>query len=184
VIGTDEHRVVTETVAALCRDPDIYQRGGMLVRTQRDVMLHDGVTRPIGSPTIINVPLANLRERLTDVAVFTKEVKGEKGKVQFPVHPSKWLVDAVAARGEWVGIRPLHGVSEIPVLRKDGSVWATPGYDPDTGVLFVPSADFPPIPQNPSTAQIQAALSALLEVVCRFSLRGAGASCCMAVPAY
>ena len=30
-LGTDEHRVNDEAVVALAREPDIYQRGGMLV---------------------------------------------------------------------------------------------------------------------------------------------------------
>src|SRR5262245_56870127 len=35
LIGTDEHRVIDETIRALSADPDLYHRGGMLARALR-----------------------------------------------------------------------------------------------------------------------------------------------------
>ncbi len=166
-IDTEEHRVVSETIAALTVDPDLYQRGEILVRVIRDRQPTDGILRCEGSATIQAMPPANLRERMTRVATFTKlNRKGE----EVAAHPAAWLVSAVEARAEWDGIRHLMGVSDTPILRPDGSIWQTPGYDERTGVLFEPAfgASFPPVHDEVNLDDADAALTTLLEVVCDF----------------
>ncbi len=166
-IDTEEHRVVRETIAGLTADADLYQRGGILVRVIRDRQPSDGILRCDGSATIQAMPAANLRERMTRVATFTKlNRKGE----EVAAHPAPWLVSAVEARAEWDGIRHLMGVSDTPILRPDGSIWQSPGYDERTGVLFEPSpgATFPPIHPDVNIDDADAALTILLEVVCDF----------------
>jgi len=165
LIDTAEYRVVAETIVALAADPDLYQRGGMLVRVLRDAQPKDGIDRPADSPTIQTLPPANLRERMTRFAMFTKfNKKGE----EVPAHPAAWLVAAVDARADWPGIRHLVGVSDAPVLRADGSVWQTPGYDRQTGVLFETRQLFPPIHSEADIDDANAAMDELLEVVCDF----------------
>jgi hypothetical protein len=51
------------------------------------------------------------------------------------------------------------------VLRADGSILQTPGYDPTTRVLFEPSTDYPTIPGGLGRADAQAAAEELLEVL-------------------
>ncbi|NUQ49701.1 MAG: hypothetical protein HUU27_07255, partial [Phycisphaerae bacterium] len=171
-IDTEEHRVVRETIAALTADQDLYQRGGILVRVIRDRQPSDGILRCDGSATIQAMPAANLRERMTRVATFTKlNRKGE----EVAAHPAPWLVSAVEARAEWDGIRHLMGVSDTPILRPDGSIWQSPGYDERTGVLFepAPGAAFPPIHPEINIDDADAALTTLLEVVCDFPFESA-----------
>ena len=164
-IDTEEHRVVAETIATLTADPDLYQRGGVLVRVIRDHQPTDGILRCEGSATIQAVPAANLRERMTRYATFSKlDRTGE----QVAAHPAAWLVGAVDARGEWSGFRHLLGVSDAPVLRHDGSIWQTPGYDPITGVLYEPATRFPIIPEAINIDDAEAAMTELLDVVCDF----------------
>ncbi len=166
-IDTEEHRVVRETIAALTADHDLYQRGGILVRVIRDRQPSDGILRCDGSATIQAMPAANLRERMTRVATFTKlNRKGE----EVAAHPAPWLVSAVEARAEWDGIRHLMGVSDTPILRPDGSIWQSSGYDERTGVLFepAPGAAFPPIHPEINIDDADAALTMLLDVVCDF----------------
>jgi hypothetical protein len=165
LIDTEEHRVVCETIAALGSDPDLYQRGGVLVRVIRETQPDDGVIRPLGSPTIQAMPTANLRERMTRCASFVKP--GSKGQ-PVPAHPAPWLVAAVDARADWPGIRRLSGVSDSPVLRSDGSLWQTTGYDARTGVLYEGSLAFPPVHPEVGIDDAVAALDELLEVVCDF----------------
>jgi hypothetical protein len=165
LIGIDESRVVTETVTALTFDKAIYQRGGVLVRIRRDAIIEDGVIRPAGAPTIQVLPAANLRERMTRVARFTKiNAKGD----EVPSHPAAWLVAAVDVRGDWPGIRPLMAISDAPVLRADGTIWQTPGYDSATGVLFETNQTFPPVPEHPTIDHARRAVDELMEVVCDF----------------
>lgn len=169
-IDTAEHRVVAETIVALKADPDLYQRGGILVRVIRDRQPTDGILRCEGSATIQVMPAANLRERMTRVATFTKLNRNE---VEVAAHPAAWLVSAVDARGEWDGIRHLMGLSDTPILRTDGSIWQQAGYDERTGVLFEPviGASFPTIHPEVNIDDADAALTTLLEVVCDFPLR-------------
>jgi len=168
LIDTDEHRVVRETVAALKADDNIYQRGGVLVRVLRDSQPQDGIIRCGGSATITALPAACLRERMTMVATFTKFTRRGDLVVEVPAHPTPWLVGAVDARGDWPGIRPLAGISDVPIFRPDGTLWQTPGYDDKTAVLYEPSQSFPPVPQDVNLDDADAAASALLEVVCDF----------------
>jgi hypothetical protein len=83
-------------------------------------------------------------------------------------HPPSWLVEAVAVRGEWPGIRPLAGVVDHPVLRPDGSVLDRPGYDGQTGLLYEPQQDFPQIPEHPTREDAAAAAAVLLDYVGQF----------------
>lgn len=165
LIDTEEHRVVCETIDALANDANIFKRGGILVRVSRDKQPDDGIMRSEGSATIGVLPSPNLRERMTRVATFTK--MNRKGD-EIPTHPAAWLVSAIDARGEWPPLRYLMGVSDAPVLRPDGSVWQTPGYDARTGVLFEPAGQFAPIPERPTVEDARRGLDALLEVVCDF----------------
>jgi len=166
-IDTEEHRVVAETIAGLIADPDLYQRGGILVRVIRDRQPTDGILRCEGSATIQALPAANLRERMTRFATFTKlNRKGE----EIASHPAAWLVSAIDARAEWDGIRHLMGISDAPILRPDGSVWQQSGYDERTGVLFEPAQGiaFPAIHEEVNFDDASTALNSLQEVVCDF----------------
>jgi len=156
LVDPDEHRVVSETVEAISADPGIFQRGGVLVR------------RSEGSVTITVLPPASLRERMTKYAEFTTFVKRGDTIEEVVTHPTPWLVAAIDARGEWPGIRPLYGISDVPVLRADGTLWQTPGYDEHTAVLYEPSGDVPPVPDNVTIDDAVAAVAALFEVVCDF----------------
>jgi hypothetical protein len=168
LIDTDEHRVVTATVKALAADPDLYQRGGMLVRVLREQQPDDGIVRCNGSATIAAVPQAHLRERMTRFATFSKYVRQGDAVVEIAAHPTPWLVAGVDARGNWPGIRQLMAVSDCPVIRADGTIWQNPGYDPATGVLYEPSEQFPTIPDDLTADDVWAAVETLLEVVCDF----------------
>jgi hypothetical protein len=166
LIDTDEHRVVCETIAALSADLDTYQRGNMLVRVLKDSQPEDGITRCPGSPTITALPPPCLRERMTKFAWFTKFIRQGNATVEVSAHPTPWVVGAVDARGDWPGIRHLAGISDAPIFRPDGTIWQTPGYDVKTSVLFQPSCEFPPVPNDVTIDDADAAATALMEVVC------------------
>lgn len=169
-LDVDEHRVAAETIGALSADPDLYQRGSVLVRVLRERIPGNLITRSDGTATIAPLPPAMLRESITKWMCLTKTNRDGN---EINAHPPGWLVSAVGANGCWPGIRHLTGVSDAPVMREDGSIWQTPGYDKETGVLFDPPPPesgvvFPAISDDINIDDAHAALDLLLEVICDF----------------
>jgi hypothetical protein len=77
-----------------------------------------------------------------------------------------------AARlGEYApSLRVLHGVTHTPMMRPDGSILDTPGYDVAIGFLYLPDLDLvvPPIPEEPTPEEIQAAVELILTPIAEF----------------
>jgi hypothetical protein len=173
VIRTDEHHVVDEAIAALRACPDVYQRAGLLVHVIHDDGPLRGLSRGGPAPQIRPLPLPHLRELLAAHARWMayRKRKNEEATLA-PAHPPAWAVQAVAARGMWEGIRRLEAVVESPVLRPDGTVLDKPGYDPETGLLFKPAADFGRVPEQPTLADAQKARDELVDIIADFPFTG------------
>jgi hypothetical protein len=164
-ITTEEHLVNAEAVAALTRDGNIYQRGGLLSRVLRDVSpAGKGIRRPL-SPRIEPLPPPLLRERMAANARWITRKETKDGVSEVSGRPPGWCVAAVHAWGSWNGIRPLDAVVDYPVLRPDGTILCRPGYDHETGLLLEPGGAFPEIPDCPTRNAALAARDSLLEVV-------------------
>ena len=56
---------------------------------------------------------------------------------------------------------PVMSISRTPVIRADGSVIETPGYDVATRIIYAPDASFPPVPVNPTQEDAAQALARL-----------------------
>jgi hypothetical protein len=160
VVTTDEHVVNAKVVRALVGARNLYQRGNLLVRVVRDRAAPKGIKRP-ALPRIEPLPKPMLREYMSRCARFVEQT--ENG--QCPAHPPNWTIAAVHARGDWPGLPRLEAVVDYPVLRADGSLALTPGYDTETGLLLTFPADRFVVPDTPSRAQALAARDELLEVV-------------------
>jgi hypothetical protein len=171
-ISTREHEVNDRAVEALAADPDIYQRGEVLVhviRTERDEE-SEHLRRPAGSPQIRVVPMALLRDRLTAVVEFEKF--DGRCKEYVLAHPPDWCVKAVEARGQWDGIRHLEGVVDVPVLRPDGTLLDRPGYDEMTRLLYLPKGPAPIVPDRPTTnREVRVAVRVLMDLVTDFPFK-------------
>lgn len=163
LIRTAEHEVSAEAIRALVADPDIYQRGRQLVRVLPAEVAGDGALEG-AAPVIAPMPLPILRERMAASATWVA-LRGDEIE---PAHPPPWAVEAIHARGEWPGIRPLAGIVEAPTLRPDGSLLSEPGYDAATGLLYLAPAGvtWPPIPKSPTRDDALVALATLDNVVC------------------
>lgn len=171
-VSTEEHETNTEAVKALANDPAIFQRGGQLVRVKHDDSpAAAGVRRPF-TPQIEVFPREILRERLTAVASWISVRETGKGTQESAAHPPGWCVNAVHARGSWEGVRHLEAVVEFPVLRPDGTVLQTPGYDAATGLLLEPTGPMPTIPLSPSLADARRARDRLMDVAADFPFAG------------
>jgi len=167
VISTEEHLVNAEAAAALASDPEIYQRGGMLVRIINDKANDNGIRWSAG-PRIDLLPREILRERLAKAAAWKKVSVGRSGQLREQAdHPPQWCIGAVHARGEYPGIRHLHAVVQHPVLRPDGTVVCTSGYDAQSG-LYLHLNESIAVPNHPTRQEVQEACSNLLDIVSDF----------------
>lgn len=168
-ITTARHSVVDQALAAVREDPQIYQRAGELVHVV-DAPEDDDegrtVATPAGTPRIAELPASVLGLRLTAAAGWTKFDARSESMVK--AHPPDWAIRSLHELGTWPGIRYLEAVVEAPVLRPDGTVLDRPGYDATTGLLYLPSAQFLPVPEVPTQWQANEALRELEHVVVDF----------------
>ena len=163
LIDVDESRVIDQAIAALASLKRVYQRAGYLCCVVTNTSPPLGITRAKDAPRIVQLPAPRLREYLADAATWLKPGRGNNGGG--PTHPPDWAVRAVDARGEWMGIPPIEGVIECPVIRVDGSVVQSPGYDVASGLFYQPTIEFLSIPAKPSQDDARKAVDDLLEVV-------------------
>lgn len=184
LITFDEAAVAEQIVKALGRlgretpwlqadDVDrcrVYQRGGVLVHVVCDAEARAaGVTLPEAVPQIRAVPKAICRERITQAVQLVEEIPKGDDLVQKPKRPPEWLVQAVHQRGDYGNaVRMLAGITRTPTLRADGTVIQTPGYDDQTGLLYLPDREFPAVPEKPTQADAARATAELLEVLADF----------------
>jgi hypothetical protein len=166
IIGTDEHRVNDETIDALNNDAEIFQRAGRLVWVTREPRA-DGIDRDPNAVRISPIPEAVLRDRMTRVARFQREVSAKGDRQVIDASPPQWCVQCVAQRGQWPNMRKLNAVVSWPILRPDGSVHAMQGYDPATRV-YVEATCKLTIPADPCRQMAIEARDEILEVVCDF----------------
>jgi hypothetical protein len=168
-----EYVAVEQAIDALAKGArDIFQRGGQLVRIAFPKRAEQARRLTAsGGPKIEVLPAPALRTRLTSVAKIVQIVQGKKAEdppTKQIVHPPQWLIPAIESAGKWPGIRPLEAVVTYPVLLSDGSVLQRRGYHADSGLMYCPAADYPPIPDAPTLADARAAVETLREAVCDF----------------
>jgi hypothetical protein len=158
-VGPEFHKLVSDAVAVLGRDESLYERNGDLARVIPDD--NGGTVRPVATQ--------HLRERLSAVATWMRVHSDGEAII---TSPPKDVAQAVLERGAWP-VRPLEGIVMAPVLRPDGTVLQTPGYDEATRLLYAPAREYPEIPDRPTRDDARQAILELLGVVCDFPLASA-----------
>jgi hypothetical protein len=121
-------------------------------------------------PHVIEVSAASLQERMSEMIDF-RQTKRNK---EVMAHPPSWCVNAVHDRGSWPKMKYLEAIVEYPVVRPDGSLLATPGYDESTGVYYNPIGAAPVLPDALDRTDAERAWDTLTEVVCDFPFKDAG----------
>jgi hypothetical protein len=163
VVDLNESRVANEVISKLAvleGEQAVYQRGGILV----SIVKVEDKDVPAGTLKISSLPYPIIRERIVVAAELGEERETEEGLKFVPIRPPKWLIDAVANRGEYSGIRPLCGIVQTPTIRPDGSILQTPGYDESTGLVFAPLIEYPKVPESPNRQNAIDAAEMLLDV--------------------
>lgn len=147
---------------ALGEYPGIYYQGENLVNVVGNRLKMDPANKHI--PLEVR-PLASttLREILSKKFVFEQiDAKGEVRKVNYP--PPN-LVKGLIKRTSYPSLKYLRGITTVPVLRPDGTILQTPGYDDASELLYMPSHSYPLISENLSDEEVKTALDQLLDVV-------------------
>jgi hypothetical protein len=160
VVDVDQHRVVDEAVAFLETLDNVYQRGGHLVRITRDKPKRLKIRRPDGSATIEAIPLSSMRELLSYARWIS--ISGADSRIVFP---PEWVAKMVLERGAWSILRRLDGIVETPVLRRDGTVLETEGWDEETELVFLPNQEFAPLPAKVTQDDAVHAAASLVDLV-------------------
>ena len=70
----------------------------------------------------------------------------------------------------------LHGVVECPILRPNGTILDTPGYDPVTHLYYVPTPGLvvPKVTEYPTAEDVQKSLGVIEELLCDFKFVNPG----------
>lgn len=184
IVSAKPHQAIDELADLLHLDRGLYVRGKQLVTIVGAMAPHDEDRAPVAesTPVIAPVEAPTLTERLTRHIRIVRKKRLTKTQAMLaeqggrvpdewePAIPPPLVVSGLLARGQWP-IRNLVAVSETPVLRPDGTIMQSPGYDRATGYVYRPMASFPPVPEAPSREQAADALAALSEVFVDFPYR-------------
>lgn len=131
--------------------PQLFQRGRSLVR----------VIHVKNQPVIDRFTLESLRTWLSAVANFWRtSEKGKRLRVDVPAT----LCSAILTYYPWP-FPHLEGITDVPIVRADGTVLDRAGYDDATGMLYLPDPHmvWPPIPAQPPRQQVVAATSLIVD---------------------
>jgi putative DNA primase/helicase len=191
--------VVPRCEAALIRGKaEIYRSGSNLVRPAVVSMEATRGRKTLVGRLIPFTPPDLLRE-------ISRYVDFIGGKKVVPIAPPTRLIQAIlAGQGRWQ-FPMISGVISCPTMRRDGSILAKAGYDPETGLYLKNQVDMPPVKSDPSAADVREAvdtltglleefpfvdeasravpISAMLSTVCRGALTCVPMHACSA-PAY
>ena len=145
---------------------EVFQRGGVLVRPIR-APITDSLKGRKENLRLITICEDWLNETFTRVALFQK-VKGETGELTTINCPSAIVKAYLARAGEW-RVPILKGLVHGPTMRGDGTIIATPGYDPKSNLYAdFDTAAFPPLPETSDRGEAMKALASLKELFSTF----------------
>ncbi len=164
VVGFDEEAVANAGIAALAACPELFTHAGQLVTLVPRSIPGAALDRSPQTLRIERLPTPRLRELLSRSARWLVP-RTDDPQDHIVSHVPQWVVAGIAARREWPGLRPLAGLIHTPVLRSDGTVLETPGYDPATGLYLTPNAEYPRIAARPTLSDARAAADLLVETV-------------------
>ncbi|MFE7077904.1 bifunctional DNA primase/polymerase [Streptomyces sp. NPDC057620] len=156
---------ITETV----RDghlPETYVRGGQLVQVA-EVSGSTLAAQPLSADREVHpVTPDSMRRLLAQHAdVFKTKHTKSGGSVPVPASPAVTVCKAVLSATSWPGLPVLINLIAAPVLRPDGSVLQTPGYDAATGLYYAPQLDVPAVPEVPDVVDVQEAREFVFDYV-------------------
>jgi hypothetical protein len=162
-------RAVGEAERALVdASAPIFSRAGTLVEPVCETM-----TAANGRKTVIARLRAlcpdSLLEPIAEAAIFQRFNRKRNSWVD--IDPPLQLVRMVLVRERRWAIPRVGGIITTPTLRADGSLLATPGYDPRSELYLLPGLQLPPIPDHPTKDEARASLEMLIDLISEFPFK-------------
>ncbi|MBA7660707.1 hypothetical protein ES703_68713 [subsurface metagenome] len=151
----------TDTIAAVeqaNQPPRIFERGGYLVRVSQD---------EFGSPYIETLTESACRGFIERAANYVR-VNDEGKIIPLAAPPLDIVRDYMSLPHR--NLPALLNVTEIPVLRSDGTIVTGPGYDQASRLYYQPAAglNMPTVPDNPNQKELEAAAALIQEPITDF----------------
>jgi hypothetical protein len=143
--------------------PEIYVQGPHLVRRTQ---AHDDAKIQRKDDALMLTPVSPewMTKRFGEIALIQKWFQGAWINTDLT---AKYVLGLLNLGG-WTRLRPLNAIARAPFVREDGSICDTPGYDPRTRVLYVPSTEYPSIPADPDLGSARAAIERIRGVFDQF----------------
>jgi hypothetical protein len=164
VNGRPLREVTTEAISAMQaanNPPRIFERGANPVRTNRNEQ---------NRPFIELMSEAAMRGFMDRSADYMSVRQDNDGKLIYThVHPPQDVVKDVMTVPQR-RFPPLVAITPNPVMRANGTVLSTPGYDAESRLYYEPESGLkvPELPANPTKEELQAAINLFTEPLCDF----------------
>lgn len=155
LIGAQLREITSESLIALelaeQQLPTLFAQGTKIKRVARDKE-----KRPI----IDDVDESTLRGALTRAANYYRLSQRNGEWVRVPVSPPKDMVqDILSLKPDQWPFPAIEAIVQMPILRADGTILDSPGYDPISRLYYMPKAGLtiPKIPASPTQQQAREA---------------------------
>jgi hypothetical protein len=159
ITGRQLYEMSAEALAALYENnspPRLYNRSGEIARIRVDER---------GQPKIEQVTDVILRHHLSEVADFYRPTLSGYLPTTPPLAVAKDILVTEDLR-----FPPLKAITEIPVMRADGSILDVAGYDSATRLSYHPCAGFHAlrVPTRPSQDEVAQAVELIFDAIGEF----------------
>lgn len=169
----DEFRAQRSAIGVLSALSGIYVRGTSLVQIVGcEPDERRAIVRDTGAPVISPIGRSLLRTLCSAAAAWHKW-DGRK-KTHAKCTPPAEVVSGLHEAGAWPGVPVVDGVTTVPVLRPDGSIYDEPGHDPITRYVYRPPYDYPPMPARPTQGDAATAAATLAGLISEFPISNEG----------
>jgi len=164
---------IDQGVEGISRCPNLYKRGGNLVRISKEESPPAWQEHTEDSWAISDASQKAVRGLLGQYCAFfnLKPTKLEDGSTEWVRERTRcpvWLLEGFCSRPSWPGIHPLDAIIQAPCMLKDGSVLQEPGFNATHGLMYKPNQTFLPVAEAPTLQDAQNAVRELHEVVADF----------------
>jgi hypothetical protein len=175
VVAGEPHKAVDQAESVLLKHTErlrLYQRSGELVRiislTREEAdraQARDHIVRAEGSLILHPLNAIALQDILNQLATWERYDKW--GNIVITDCPAKVANTYLSRMGFWK-LPHLEGVIQAPIMRPDGTIFNTTGYDLQTGFYLDSAVTWPSIPDEPTRVETEEALRILLEPFSEF----------------